>query len=292
MLSARADVDDKVSGLQAGADDYVQKPVAPKELVARVESLLQRMKRVQPPKGQIIAVVGAKGGVGVTTVAVNVAITLASKDHPTILVELRNVHGTVATKFQMSPSQDLGGLLSLPPEQIDRSDVIRRLVRHSSGLRLLIAPQRATDELLTAAHVESIVELLSIETAYLILDLPYVGSKAAREALERSDQILLVTEPEMLSIACTRGDLETLDTWGLRDRINLVVNTRSRSNTSITPSEIEEKLGLPLIATIPPAPEVFQVAAGMGKPIVISRPEELAASTLIKLTNQLEAAGN
>ena len=42
MLTARGEVDDKVSGLQAGADDYVVKPFSMKELVVRVQVLLRR----------------------------------------------------------------------------------------------------------------------------------------------------------------------------------------------------------------------------------------------------------
>jgi len=42
MLTALGEVDDRVSGLQAGADDYLQKPFAMKELIARVQTLFRR----------------------------------------------------------------------------------------------------------------------------------------------------------------------------------------------------------------------------------------------------------
>src|SRR5512136_458676 len=76
MLSAKSLVGDKVSGFQVGADDYVVKPVDAKELLARVAALLNRVAQARPPAGRIVAVIGAKGGVGVTTVAVNMAVAL------------------------------------------------------------------------------------------------------------------------------------------------------------------------------------------------------------------------
>jgi two-component system, OmpR family, phosphate regulon response regulator PhoB len=42
MLTARAAEDDKVRGLEVGADDYVTKPFSPKELIARIKALLRR----------------------------------------------------------------------------------------------------------------------------------------------------------------------------------------------------------------------------------------------------------
>ena len=57
MLTARIDEEDLVKGLGAGADDYLTKPVAIKELLARVKALLRRTTTVQNEKLSVADIV-------------------------------------------------------------------------------------------------------------------------------------------------------------------------------------------------------------------------------------------
>lgn len=50
MLTARAQTEDRIQGLEAGADDYLTKPFSPKELMLRVQAVL---KRSDGPPGQV-----------------------------------------------------------------------------------------------------------------------------------------------------------------------------------------------------------------------------------------------
>ena len=49
IITAQTDTHDLVAGLEAGADDYVTKPVVPKELAARIRALLRRMQLRETP---------------------------------------------------------------------------------------------------------------------------------------------------------------------------------------------------------------------------------------------------
>ncbi len=55
LLTARGEEEDKVKGLEIGADDYVSKPFSPKELVARIRAVLRRSGKIQ---GQALCVLG------------------------------------------------------------------------------------------------------------------------------------------------------------------------------------------------------------------------------------------
>lgn len=288
MLSAKAGVDDKLDGFQAGADDYVAKPVSHKELLARASALLARARRTHQPKGRIIAATGVKGGVGVTTVMTNIAAHLAATENSVILAELRSNRGTVRQNLNITPTEDLGALLAKSPAEIRPMDITRRLIPHASGVRVLPSPTNgAQDAVLTEAHVHFILEALIGQAAYVLLDLPGVSGSGAQLALENAEQIMLVLEPEAVSIACAKEDLHLLKSWGLADHTSLLVVSRARSSNLIAPKDIEKELHTPVIGVLPPAPEVFYLAASLGKPAVLSKPDSLAAESLVKLTDAL-----
>jgi DNA-binding response OmpR family regulator len=54
MVTARADTHDVVAGLEAGADDYLTKPFAPKELSARIRALLRRARPLGPAHAHLL----------------------------------------------------------------------------------------------------------------------------------------------------------------------------------------------------------------------------------------------
>ncbi|RKN42508.1 DNA-binding response regulator [Streptomyces hoynatensis] len=68
MLTARGDEEDRILGLEIGADDYVTKPFSPRELVLRVTSVLRRVAGTGPEAGRGETVLRG-GGITVDTAA-------------------------------------------------------------------------------------------------------------------------------------------------------------------------------------------------------------------------------
>lgn len=79
MLTARGSVDDRVAGLDSGADDYLAKPFDFKELLARLRALLRRSAVLRPQVMQIADLTLNTGNHGVTRAGR--ALSLTAKEY-------------------------------------------------------------------------------------------------------------------------------------------------------------------------------------------------------------------
>ncbi|MBM4432182.1 MAG: response regulator, partial [Chloroflexi bacterium] len=213
MLSAMSQVSNKVTGLDAGADDYVTKPFDPTELSARVRALLERGRRLRDSvpgkRARMLGFVGARGGVGTTTVAVNVAVALAQHKASVILFEPQPYFGAVASCLGLKPRWSWADVVSLPEPANARVELTRYLTPHSRYLQVLPAPQTVQPQqtfsteacgALTANQGEMLVAGLAEMADYLVLDIPRSSLEAVRQALPRCDCPVVVLEPDLASV--------------------------------------------------------------------------------------------
>ena len=287
MLTAKGRAEDRVMGFQAGADDYVTKPVLPAELVARVRALLARVRveaETAPPRAQVIGFLGVKGGVGTTTLAVNVALALreeSSGKHEVILADLHTWGGAVSNLLSLFPREGLTTLLEKPPAQITRNLVENCLVSQANGIRVLVAAhdiEGAAAEL-TPEYADAIVEQLKRATDYVLLDLGSGLYPATRAALKHCNYCVVPVEPDPVALSLAQTTLVGLSNMDVHGgQIGFVLINRSRSATTYTRTAIEELLQSSLIGVITPAPELFFHAAKTGVPIIISQPDSLTAT--------------
>ncbi|MGQ9682666.1 MAG: response regulator [Anaerolineae bacterium] len=233
MLSARGQVADRISGLKAGADDYLPKPADTSELIARAEALIARANSAPPPLGRVLAFLGAKGGTGTTTVAINVAAALLAQGKSVCLAELRPSVGTAALLLKLRPLVDLGNLCPLNPADLSWDDVQGQLLPHASGLRLLPAPQSANHACdISEGLVEALVSYLAQGADYVLLDLPASWTAANRAAVRRAFVTAVTCEPDAIGVHCARATLGALQQWGIMgDLVGLVVVNRGHTPT-------------------------------------------------------------
>ncbi len=297
ILSALTQPPDRVKGLRAGADDYMTKPPDREELLARVSLHLERARRLRearaqmPKQGKIICLMGAKGGVGTTTVAANVAALLVQQRKTAILLELRPSFGTLALQLKATPSENLSHLLTLDPARIDGRALSAHLYQTPAGLRVLFGPQKVAEfKELTAAHTEAIVRQAALMADYILIDLPHLFSAAHKAAAEPADLFLIILEAEPSCLQAGKLALTQLREWGLvGNRLGTVVANRSGATTALSLPEIRTQMGCEIAGVMPFAGEACLAAVGQGVPLALFRPESIAAGTLRDLVGRLMA---
>lgn len=295
MLTAKAQMEDKLAGFETGADDYISKPVAMAELLARVKALLQRASFSVPattPESRIVAFLGAKGGVGTTTLAVNTGMALLKRKQSAILLELRPWGGAAAEMLGLNrhpgPAEPSG------QDTLETTATLapNTLVSHFSGLGLLPAPvlgygsQPPPD--LSAAKVEAVIQSLRGTASHLLLDLGTGITPGTVAALEQCSCTFLVTEQCPLSLRMARETLDNLAALALTgNRIELILNNRSRTSVSLPRPEQDKILGRHASISISPSPEALFQADREGTAVVLLQPDSSFSQSIDELVQAI-----
>jgi DNA-binding response OmpR family regulator len=288
ILSGLSDVDDKVSGIQAGADEYVTKPIDLRELAARVSGLLRRNRMLResaaPKAGKIVAVWGAKGGVGATTTALNIATVLMRANKSTVVVEMRGDYGTFSAQLKMRPERTLAALLSSEPAAITAPFLTGLTATTPFNLRVIFGPQRVEEFAeLPENLVSAALARLNQMADFVILDVANGSSPAHQAIVRSSSQILLLFEPESTAVAAAGVRLQQFLAWGARpdQLVCLLVNRQGTALLSL--HEVENQVGQTVIGMIPPAVESMAIATQYGMPLVLYQPTHITSVTYADL---------
>jgi pilus assembly protein CpaE len=172
MLTGHNTLTERIKGFEAGADNYLSKPVSPEELQALVKALLQRQQTATTTalveRAWTTALFSLRGGVGVSTVAVNLSVGLAHLwSERVTLVDLALANGQTALMLNMPPRNTWADLAEITVGEIDAAMLDVVLQNHPSGVRLLAAPSRLElNELITDEKVSHVLNLLSVACSY------------------------------------------------------------------------------------------------------------------------------
>jgi pilus assembly protein CpaE len=296
MFTAKTQVDDKVQGFEAGADDYLPKPTHPAELLAHVKALLGRSRQaasataLPAKKAYMVCVIGAKGGLGTSTLAVNVAVTMASRKQDVILLELRPGLGIAGALLGINKPSGLTALMQNNPEPITPALVEKEIVGHPSGLRSLLSSYEPHDFAMIqqAARIEAIARVLAAMTQNLLIDLGNGLTEISAKLLMSSDHVIILVEPMRHTVTMAKALVTDLQTLGLaQSKVDFVLVNRERSSLQMARAKIEEILGQPVIGMITPAPELAYQSAESGVPIVVRDPNAMVSDQIRQVTDRI-----
>ncbi|MGA2504343.1 MAG: response regulator [Anaerolineales bacterium] len=299
MFTAKAQLDDKVTGFEAGADDYLTKPTHPTELRAHVKALLARSSKGKISTSElpaekpatIIGVLAPRGGQGVSTVAVNLGDALQSATKSEVIVaELRPGMGTLGPDLGETNPNVLTELLSTDLSEISHQKIQEKLYTLPSGLHVLFGSVQARDGLMVNApeRMEALVNHMSYLTPYLVLDLGAGLRPMIQKLLPMCNILLVLVEPVMNSVIYSKALITDLaDLMGGKQNIHAIVVNRIRSDTQLTMTQMEEILGKTPLIAITPAPELIYTAARMKTTAFAANPDSLTTQQFTKLAESV-----
>lgn len=272
--------------LRDGADHYVDEA----ELETELEAVLARLgpkTDVSPPTGRVICLLGASGGSGSSTLAVNIATVLA-KDHGRCgLIDLKPGRGDLAALLDLKPTFHLADLC-INAARLDRAMFEKLLVSHGSGVHLLAAPQVFADtRLVTSQGISQALLMARRLFAHVVVDLEDCFHQEQLLTLRQASMVLLVSRLDFTSMRNMRRILEQLRDEGIGlDRVRLVANRYGQPG-ELPAHEAEEALGGKLAYYIPDDPKSVNKANNAGIPVVVHSPSAKVSQALSQLARSM-----
>ncbi len=295
MLSFKSEITDKVAGFEAGVDDYLTKPFQSPELVHRVRVLLSRHgKRTRvgtfgPKRGRVIALFGTKGGVGRTTIGVNLAVALRQRTQAkTVLFDADFFFGDIALHLNIPPSHSIIDLIDRI-DQLDEEVLDQVLIPHASGLCVLLSPRNPEDvDSISPSHLARLVDLMAASYDYVVIDCQAIYDERTLVLLEKSDAILLVIKPEVGCVKNMAVFSELAAKLGLPfdKKIQIVLN-RAGSKSGIGPKEIERIFRRQIAFQIASGGNAVVVSVNRGVPLVIEHPNHPFSLQVLQVADYL-----
>lgn len=298
ILSVQGEQEYLRKAMAAGARDYLTKPPSSDDLINTIRRVYESQKkrnvnrggsdeRPQGP-GKVISVFSTKGGVGKSTVAVNLAVALAQLGAgKTVIVDLDLQFGDIAMLLDIVPRRTISDLTG-EPDMSNYNTVESYLISHSSGLKVLPGPIRPEyAEIVTARHTESIIKVLKEHFNYVILDTRHSFDDITLSALDSSDIILIVAALDVLTIKNIKLGLEVMASLHYEaDKIKLVVN-RSNTELGVTVDDLEASLKYPVSWNLPSDGKTVLTAVNKGIPFVMGEAKTPIAEAFDKMARQL-----
>ena len=279
--------------MRAGVQEILKRPFDRAALTAAIERVAQLHHRKQGGGVQrsVITVFSNKGGVGVTMVATNLALSLKRVTiHQVALIDFDYQSGDVASMTGVEPARSMGDLLNV--DRMDSTSVQSVMSKHPTGVMVLPQPEMIDQaDGMTAHQAGSILEVVSSTHEIVVVDSPHVFNEITLEIFDRSSAILLVVEASVPSVRAARRSLELfqkLNYLAVADRVRILVNRRTEKSV-ISAAQMEETLGMPISFNIANDYAAVSESINLGRPLCADTPASRAGRDIDAIAKALVA---
>lgn len=239
-------------------------------------------------RGELIVVCSAKGGVGKTTLAVNLAVALCKKNIQIGVLDGDFQFGDVSLAMDLHPTFSIKDVVE-ELANLDEYSLANYLIHHDRGAKVLAAPERPEyADLITEEVINKVIDLLLIQHDYVVVDTGIGLQDKTVNIIEKADQIVVVTNLEMTTLKNTKLMLETFELLGLRDKVQVVVN-RSTMESVIQAADVPDILGEDEPFFIPNDFSTASQSLNIGIPFVISQGKSELSKSIFKMAEQLSS---
>ena len=288
--SSRTDAETARRAVLAGARDYLTKPFKPGQ---PGQSILEQLERKQAREGGqpgqrassgiVITVYGAKGGIGKSTIAANLATALAQETGGSVaLADMDTQFGDVAIMMDIPVEKTVVDLAGRG-DQIDRDLIGDYLVQHSSSVRILPAPFEPSQwRAVTPDQMGKIITVLAQTHDFVVLDTAATFNDVVAVALDKANVVLLVTSMDISSIKNTLVVLKLLASSSFpQDKVKLTINHANATNT-VKEEDVKNILRQEIFWRVP-YDEAVGASVQLGKPVVVAKPGARVSQSILDL---------
>jgi len=274
VIASQQDPALMLEAMRAGATEFLAEPLKSGDIEAAIGRVVAQ--RAAPTMGEVFACIGAKGGVGTTTTAVNVATSLAQNTKAkTLVIDLHLAHGDAALLLGAEPRFSIVDAL----ENTHRFD--------AAFFRGLVAPSKAGPDVLASSdrtlihsagtpEVRAVIEFAAQNYQYVVLDVSR-SDAAALEALDAASRILVIANQELSTVRSASRIASALRHRYGATRVEIVLNRFDRQ-ADIAQRDVEKAVGLPVRHTLPSDYRVALEALNRGRPVALENHSRLSAA--------------
>jgi pilus assembly protein CpaE len=280
-VSQNCDSDLVLRTMRAGCNEFLLSPLDATELCNVLKRFHDRQAQVNlavERVGKVVSLFGAKGGVGTTTLAVHLAMSLVKRQGKrTLLIDHHHQLGHVCLHLGLKNNQYHFDELMRNVDRLDAELLQGFLVRHESGLDVLSSPDMCSARhMSTDDEIQRVLSFLRRRYEYILLDSSLGHDNVQTAIINPSDEVYLIATPDVAAVRDLSRHVENLSLSEATVRkLHIVVN-RASSENAVSLEGIESAIRIPVGTSVPNNYAELLRSVNMGRAIALDRRSEFS----------------